>query len=104
MSKILNDYLEKWQKRLRLQDWEISIRWAFDKEISEAAEIGYSLNTKEAEIKITKTDDKEFIEFNVIHELVHLHFAPNSKHNDTHFLEEQAINAISKALQNNQQG
>ncbi len=99
-----------WQKRLRLQDWHITIeakrREAIRGEADGIAHFTYS--TKEARIYICEPIDggKERtgpfdFEQVLIHELLHLHFAgcsPADDNSKEHLALEQAIDLTAWAL------
>lgn len=97
-------YLAKWQKLLRLQDWDIHIyiKRAQDFHISESqGEVTWNLPRKEAIIRLLdpidygERDWSQDHEVTLVHELLHLHFA---HHREPVTEDEQAIAAISKAL------
>lgn len=72
-------FLKKWQPRLRLEDWNITIRWATAKELSDAdwdAKCTPDIPYKSAKILVAdwehpkeKAQDFEVL---VVHELLHL--------------------------------
>ena len=97
--------LKYWQKRLRLQDWDITIKKAKPKRLEIKGAVGrveYSVDSKVATILISeKLKSKKEIERTIIHELLHLHLAPISQfcEGDCYeTFEEQAIESITKAL------
>lgn len=101
----------EWQKVLRLQDWEATVTyaryWEFDG--SYVGRNGYLLSSKTADIKLLDPLDhgnpnfieKADTEVDLVHELVHLHFAPfmsDEKNSPIHTAQEQAIDLLAKAL------
>lgn len=111
-KKKLKKLLKRWQKRLRLRDWDIKIAVKRARHMTldnVAGEILWNLHSKEAVIHILDPIDDECmtdenIEHTIVHELLHLHFAMinklcDSPHYSTH--EEQAIESIAKALLRN---
>jgi hypothetical protein len=112
----------EWQKILRLEDWEIHISTCKYHELTDTdrfAEVVYSIPKKRAIIRILDPDDwdpqdPDFdttvadpvrkVEFSVIHELIHLHFAPigEAAEENIHTVHarEQAINMMTSALVN----
>jgi hypothetical protein len=87
--KQLRSYLAKWQPRVRLEDWTITIRWATAKEceedLKELIGLCYAYDEiKTAEILIRHPkhmeDEEDLghrdIEITTLHELLHLHMRP----------------------------
>ena len=79
---------ESWQRRLRLQDWRISVRYATSRaEINDTfAQTTTSLNLKEARVLICPPElidpgrlGCKCIETTLVHELIHLHSSPLEK-------------------------
>lgn len=100
---------EVWQKRLRLQDWTVVVRIVRGRELPDGAEgqVTWVLSRREALIKVRDPIDylpegmvPEDMEANLVHELLHLYFAPFDAEDDSleEMHQEQAINAISAAL------
>ncbi len=111
-EKQLDGLLRKWQKKLRLQDWELDILYVdpvqFSKEGS-CGEIRAHVNRKLGVIGIGRPDlmlekDPDYcnheIEDTIIHELLHLHLNPFSPFDDDlgMLAVEQAIEAISRVI------
>lgn len=104
----------KWQERLRLQDWTVDVRVKrkHDMTLSDAlASCEWYMERKDAIIEVVDPIDldsyKGFLngeegdyDVSIVHELLHLHFAPFTPREESHqtVAIEQAINAISKAL------
>ncbi|BDA74379.1 hypothetical protein CAL7716_085450 [Calothrix sp. PCC 7716] len=102
----LNELLHAWQLRLGLRDWDISAKLCHAYEMSNCwGEISWNLHEKIADIKVRYPGESPShamrpydLEATLIHELLHIHFAPFDEVNN--LAEEQAINALSKALVN----
>lgn len=115
-DKEIQQKLKYWQEKLRLGDWKVKLELVPDHKLSSdslGGECNWSLFTKEAKIEISDTGesrddgvhtfDHEFI---LVHELLHLHFAPiTDKYIDTADFEsfysryeENAINMITDGL------
>ena len=78
----LEELCKEWQKRIRLQDWEISIKFVkwHDLEENQRGNIGWEVKKKIAAIRIMAEDqfppecsEPCDIEKTVVHELLHLH-------------------------------
>lgn len=95
-----------WQQKLRLQDWDVSIQLVRQYEIPGCfGDCTYAVQTKSAKIRLVVQDDVDpeapfpELEHTLVHELLHLHFAPFW--DDSRMVElEQAINLIAGALVN----
>lgn len=110
----LDKKLLYWQKKLRLQDWIIEAKISRSKEMIEGvtASVNWTLNKKMASVQILDHIDypddvmgTRDMENDLVHELLHLHFAPINDHfsNDDetyHMFEEQAIESITSGLIN----
>ncbi len=107
----LNERLKYWQEKLRLQDWIIEVKISRAKELMQdtCACVHWTLSKKMGSIKILDPIDYpddvmgvRDMENDLIHELLHLHFAPiNDRLNDNDFysmFEEQAIESIAYGL------
>ena len=105
-----------WQKLLHLQDWNLDVRvsrqWEMD-DASTLAQCSWYIHRKDAVIRVLHPSDlpgigSKFIkgeendyDISLVHELLHLHFAPITrlhKEESYEIYEEQAINAISRAF------
>ncbi|WP_028983321.1 hypothetical protein [Sporolactobacillus terrae] len=102
----LKEKLDYWQKRLRLQDWliDLKITRKRDMEFDSQGECNYNLLKKMAVIRIVDSVDYDAcaafpqdMEWCLVHELLHLHFAPLHVERDDE-AEEQAVDLISNAL------
>ena len=106
----LQNLCVKWQRILRLQDWDVEIVFVRQSEIDEAdARCFPNLSRKEAKIKILDPMDfhgerlegagsSSNIETLVIHELIHLHYEPFWK-SDHEVAMEQSIHTLAKSFQ-----
>lgn len=108
----LEERLLYWQEKLRLQDWiiEVNIKRLRDMGIEALANVNWSLNKKMATISILDPIDyppdcmgTRDMENDLVHELLHLHFAPindhfNDENNIYSTFEEQAIESITSGL------
>lgn len=108
---------EEWKKRLRLQDWftKSGIYRERDMQLGECnGECEYQLETKMATIRIIDPLDypeglivEQDMEKTLVHELLHLHFAPLYANTDDKSIkdaQEQAIDCIAHALVNLSRG
>jgi len=102
----LDALLAEWQPALRLQHWTITIQYT--RRLGASAQVRYLVNSLKAKIEVIDPIDYDAdfcnepqdVERSVVHELVHLHFAPISPDNDSpgHLHEEQAVEALSRAI------
>ena len=111
-SHELHKQLLFWQHALYLQDWTISLRivrqWDMGDTVS-VAQCEWYIERKDAIIKVLHPDDlpgvsSRFLngeecdyDVSLVHELLHLHFAPFHRKEDE-IAHEQAINAISRGI------
>lgn len=106
----LNDALAYWQKALRLQDWTV-VAEVVPGHITDYAQgdCSHYLKLKEACIRLADPKHRRSNSFSawdsettLVHELLHLHFAPFRPDEDETPLEfifwEQAIEQIAKAI------
>jgi len=104
----LNKALEYWKRVLRLQDWDIKAEICRQKDIDiddAQGQCNWVLEKKQAYIRILDPIDYPSTRFEqnheetLVHELLHLHFAPFDAESELeHILQHQAIVAISRAL------
>jgi hypothetical protein len=110
----IEELLAEWQKRLKLQDWEIKISFKREYDMDEKlGSISWSHNKKQASLDLLDPIDyppTSFDEYDteavIVHELLHLHTAFTARPTEgwEEVMEERAINAISKALVNAKRG
>lgn len=101
-EQALEELCQGWQVGLRLQDWQVKVRYAHASEFERQA-IGQcrsNLNNKTAEILILPNDGTEPMaeEMVLIHELLHLHINALEVPHERNTEEEQVINCIAEAL------
>ena len=104
----VNQKLWLWQKRLRLQDWKITIKMAHRSDLKPKTlgNVHWDTNAKTATIRVMHPEDYDMpfneilddLEVTVVHELVHLHLASLPRSESTKGAEEQAVNLLSDAL------
>lgn len=115
LEKILRVRCRYWQKKLRLQDWNVEVTLKRHYEMAHPDCVGCTQifdEEKDAKIELLSPLDiagvaGSFInheelnyDITLVHELLHLHFSPFVEDDTTPkgVAQEQAINAISKAL------
>lgn len=107
----LHEKLIEWQKRLRLQDWVVKVKIARNKDVAEKSQghCNWVIQKKMATIIILDPLDypddtmhPQDMEQTLVHELLHLHFAPFDDEVDTpkEIAIEQATDCIAYALVN----
>ena len=112
----LNAACKEWQVRLGLQDWIVEVRTSrakdLDPECRAFAVNTHSLTEKFSSIKVVDPVDLPTMEsslpngeaqdydLHLVHELIHLHFAPFQVEDDDHRhpYQEQAINMLSRSI------
>ena len=97
-----------WQKRLKLEDWNISIKVARSTELKPKTlgNIHWDAEQKTAVIRVLDPVDYDLpadkilpdIEFTVVHELIHLELASLPRSEASRREEEHAVNRIADAL------
>ncbi len=93
-----------WQGVLRLQDWEVIVR--YERHLDTEGRASISHDYKRAYIRIVDPIDwqntwrPQDIEHALVHELLHLHFAPFKTENDSPLgaAEEQAVESLARAF------
>ena len=109
----LNNSLARWQERLKLQDWTISLVMSHPSEMRRGTlgNVHWDADKKTAVIRVLDAADYarpfraalEDMEFTVVHELVHLELASltrnfKSRSEESFSEEERAVNRMSDAL------
>jgi len=100
----------KWQKRLRLRDWDIEINLVRERDMKwkgNSGIISYNLQHKTATMSILDNIDRENVDIDdyehcIVHEMLHLllpGFSPDRGTLDND-LYEQGLNMIAEALLN----
>jgi len=112
LEALLQKQLAYWQKVLFLQDWTVELRMCRSWEMSDPsslAECHWFIQRKDAIIRMLVQSDLAGVsdrflngeaadyDISLVHELLHLHFAPMHREEDETF-HEQAINAISRGF------
>ena len=98
-----------WQRVLRLEDWDVEVKVLRGYDLGEdtSAKINSFPPKKDAVLKLIDPRDHnpnwrpvDSVEVDIVHELLHLHFGPLSEYGNEakRLAEEQAVNAISRAL------
>ncbi len=107
LTKKAETLLHDWQLRLGLLDWDITVKVVSYNDIQGWGCINWNLTEKAADMKLMHPDDASpdairpyDIEATLVHELLHLHFAPFAADAETleETFQEQAINALSRTL------
>jgi len=108
----LDRLLAEWQKRLRLQDWDVKAKIVRARDLDSfdrSAQVSWTFNSRTALIKIMDPIDYPHncewpndLEESLVHELLHLHFAgiSDSLHDNDwrDGVIEQALTSIDLAL------
>ncbi len=111
-AKTLHVQLAYWQKVLYLQDWTVELRIVRQWEMADSgtlAQCHWYIQRKDAVVYVLDPQDlagvaSKFLndeecdyDISLVHELLHLHFAPFHREEDETF-HEQAINSISRGM------
>ena len=105
----LNNILKKWQKRLGLSDWSITIAFRDCRDMDNSTgKVLLQQNLQNADIRIMQESDRQKtdradgdIELDVVHELVHIRLwaiDPRDAEGILYTCREQAVEWIAKAL------
>lgn len=104
----LQEKLLEWQKRLRLQDWIIKVKLVRERDMNldgVQGEVFWVIEKKMATIRILDPIDyppnemePQDMENILVHELLHLHFAPLRYDDFSEIAEEQAIESITSGI------
>lgn len=102
---------KEWQRRLRLQDWKLDVSVVRVAEMSQQgalAEFGCVIERKTAIIRLLDPLDNDSVgnaderdmEKDLVHEIIHCHFAPfiEQRHGVKLTAQEQAIDLISDCI------
>lgn len=109
------DLCRWWQEQLYLEHWEVALRISRAREMNKEgqAEIQWVYPKATATMSILNPVDyppspfKQDMEKSLVHELLHIHFAPFDTHPDgslEHQMLERAIDQIAKTLTNLKRG
>jgi hypothetical protein len=111
-GRLADSYVHKklpmWQRRLKLQDWKISILSVHTSDLRPRTlgNIHWDTDNKTAVIRVLDASDYQLpyraaikdMEFTIVHELIHLELVGLPRSEETHSNEEHAINQIADAL------
>jgi len=100
--------LNLWQKRLKLQDWHLSVTLARASELKPKTlgNIHWDTPAKTASIRVLALEDYKLpyeqavldMEFTVVHELVHLQLSSLPRSEASRSIEERAVNQLTQAF------
>ncbi len=107
--RLIEDKLPIWQKLLRLQDWDIKIKWKFPDELGTRAfgYIDWNLSKKVATVELVDPQHlSKDLNYNpektLVHELLHVHFTPACEAKDDNSFQskvhECSIDQVARAL------
>lgn len=106
----LNQKLMVWQRRLKLEDWNITIKLVRASELKPKTlgNIHWDADTRHAGINVLSPADYKMafpdalqdMEFTVVHELVHLQLSSLPRNEASRSAEEKAVNTLTDALLN----
>jgi hypothetical protein len=104
----LRERLEMWQKRLKLQDWAVSIVMSHPANLRRGTlgNIHWDGEKKTAVIRVLNASDYKVpfhaalkdMEFTVVHELIHLELSTLNRDEASRREEEHAVNHMADAL------
>lgn len=104
----LGEKLAFWQRRLKLDDWKITIIMSRAKDLKPKTlgNIHWDADTKSATIRVLAASEYQLacpamlddMEFTVVHELVHLELSSLPRSQASRSEEEHAVNRITEAL------
>ena len=107
-ESFLAEKLWVWQQRLKLQDWDITIRLVPTTELKPKTlgNIHWDSATKTATVralsladyKLSYPDALRDLEFTVVHELIHLQLSSLPRSEASRGAEERAVNQLTEAL------
>jgi len=106
--EVLRRLLKKWQERLGLGDWEITVDLLTQEHLNGQAKTTIYAESQISKIFLLDEDDRQKsdpndqdMEFDLIHELIHARlwsFDPKDAKGNDHTLREQAIDWITRGL------
>ena len=115
-NELLDIYVRKWQAILHLQDWHVTAELAGLKDMNDKFNTGCIMvhaECREAKIQVVPKEDRaeswcrdHDYETLIVHELLHIFFDPfdTAKGSPQRLAEEQAVDAIARALVNRDRG
>lgn len=109
-QSFLQERLALWQRRLRLEEWNISVKLVRlgDLKPKTLGNIHWDTETHHANInvlspmdyKLSFADSLKDMEFTIVHELVHLQLSSLPRNEASRSAEEKAVNTLTEALLN----
>lgn len=107
-ERFVQEKLPQWQRRLELQDWNVSVLAVHQAELRPhtMGNIHWDADKKTAVIRVLDASDYRMpfratlndMEFTIVHELIHLEFASLPRSEASRREEEHAINHLADAL------
>ena len=107
-EKFCNERLAVWQKRLKLEDWNLKVRLVHTPELKPKTlgNLHWDHPAKTALIRVLAMADYKLpyaaalqdMEFTVVHELVHLQLSDLPRSDASRGAEERAVNRITDSL------
>jgi hypothetical protein len=107
-EKRLDERLAVWQRRLKLEDWNVTIVMSHPSELRKGTlgNIHWDADNKTAVVRVLDASDYETpwndtlkdMEFTVVHELIHLELASLPRNDASRTHEEHAVNNMADAL------
>jgi hypothetical protein len=108
VAKFVALKLQTWQDRMNLKDWDIRVELVRSSQLEPKTlgNVHWDMDVKQARIMVLSPEDytlpyKEMLddmEFNVVHELVHIELASLPRSDASRRNEEHAVNEIASAL------
>ena len=104
----MNQSLGLWQKRLKLQDWHLSVALVRASELKPKTlgNIHWDTPAKTAVIRVLALEDYKLpyeqalqdMEFTIVHEMVHLQLSSLPRSEASRSIEERAVNQLTQAF------
>lgn len=108
VGRFLKEKLATWQRRLKLEDWKISVTMSRRTDLKPRTLGGIRWDKRKKSAVMAVLDPSEYrlsfeemladIEFTIVHELVHLELASLPRSEASRSSEERAVNQITEAL------
>jgi hypothetical protein len=107
-SSFLSEKVEVWQKRLKLDEWKITVVMARKADLKKGTMAGIRWDKGKKTATLWALDAADYtiptdemlkdLEFTVVHELIHLELASLPKSEASRRKEETAVNQLTEAL------